>query len=105
MGLQGFHCAKGTFTNVFFPEKFKARVFSSIMLFFPVGAALSSLLLNRVLSFKDVSEGIMFILYCKFLIVGFCFMIVYFGLQDKPEIVVNKFVGEAKMKTEKTIKK
>lgn len=99
MGLQGFHCAKGTFTNVFFPEKVKGRVFSLIMIFFPVGAALSSLILNRVLSFKDISSGIMFILYAKCFIVATCLAIIIFGLQNKPDLVVNKFIGEAQWKT------
>ena len=90
---------------MFFAEWLKARVFSSIMLCFPVGAALSSLMLNRVLTFEGVESGIMFILFLKFFVVGLCFAIVYLGLQNKPDIVVNKFVGEAQRKTKKGLKK
>ena len=52
VSLSSFHCSKGKFTNTFFKEKDKPRVFSLIMVCFPLGVGLSSLALNELT--KDV---------------------------------------------------
>jgi fucose permease len=48
MALPSFHCSKRVFTNTFFKEKDKPKVFSLIMLCFPLGVGLSSLVLNKL---------------------------------------------------------